>query len=128
VQRSLVFANTSFNIFVNTLYVKNLSLTISVMCFCYLLIYLMFVTSKHSQPLACTSWRSYVTVISEACRINVLLPLALALASVVNDSRKWCCKLWHHLWSSFWQIWRLHLCLYHLYHPVACIIKLLQSS
>jgi len=32
-------------------------------------------------------------IVSEACTINVLLALALALASVVNDDHKWCYKL-----------------------------------
>ncbi len=35
-------------------------------------------------------------IVSEACTINVLLALALALARVVSYDSIWCYKLWRH--------------------------------
>jgi len=36
-------------------------------------------------------------IVSDACTINVLLALALALVSVINYADKWCYGLDHHL-------------------------------
>jgi hypothetical protein len=57
-----------------------------------------------------------VTIVSDACTINVSVAIAIALANIVNYGRKRCHSIEHHLLMTLESSFKIQICLYYWYN------------